>query len=30
VRRLYSLMRGIGMILAACGYIRHDYGPAAR
>jgi succinoglycan biosynthesis protein ExoM len=30
VRRLYTVMRGVGMILAACGYIRHDYGPAAR
>jgi GT2 family glycosyltransferase len=30
VRRLYTVMRGVGMILAACGYIRHDYGSAAR
>ena len=26
VRRLYTIARGVGMILAACGYIRRDYG----
>jgi GT2 family glycosyltransferase len=30
VRRLYTIMRGVGMILAACGHIRQDYGLGAR
>lgn len=30
VRRLYTVARGIGMLMAVCGHVRHDYGGAAR
>lgn len=30
VRRMYTVMRGVGMILAALGHVRRDYGAPAR